>query len=197
MKLEETHPYNPFSSDPLNHAEVARLIGKWSVEAAMETGTYHGHTTLALSFLCEFVVTAELDPLKAATAETLFQSAGRHNIRLIRKSSLDAIAEVRDELKNHRSLYYLDAHWNDYWPLLDELKAIASITGPKPVIVIHDFQVPGHPDLSFDTYKGVSLNLDYVSLALDEIYQGRNSIHYNALAFGSRRGVLYVEPENY
>lgn len=187
--------FSPFSGDPLLLAEVARLIGKWRVGAAVETGTHHGHTTLALSLLCAGVATFETDPSRADLAEALFRRTGRDNIRLFRLSSEAGISALNEELGGGRILYFLDAHWNDYWPLLDELKAIAKVAGPKPVIVIHDFQVPGRPELGHDTYKGVKLNLDYVHRALEEVYRGRFSLHFNSEALGKRRGVLFAEPE--
>lgn len=187
--------FSPFSGDPLLLAEVARLIGKWRVAAAVETGTHHGHTTLALSLLCGAVATFETHAARADVAESLFRRTGRDNIRLFRLSSETGIAALAEELGAGRILYYLDAHWNDYWPLLDELIAISKVSGPKPVIVIHDFQVPGRPELGHDSYKGVDLNLDYVHRALEGVYRGRFSIHFNSEALGKRRGVLFAEPE--
>jgi hypothetical protein len=41
----------------------------------------------------------------------------------------------------------------------------------------------------------VDLNLDYVHRALEGVYRGRFSIHFNSEALGKRRGVLFAEPE--
>jgi hypothetical protein len=45
-------------------------------------------------------------------------------------------------------LFFLDAHWYDYWPLLDEIELITSKV-PRCVIIIDDFQVPGRNDYVF------------------------------------------------
>jgi hypothetical protein len=39
-------------------------------------------------------------------------------------------------------LFFLDAHWQDYWPLLDELRAIQEHY-ERGVIIVHDVRVPG------------------------------------------------------
>jgi len=195
----QSHPpaLTPFNGDSFLHGEVGRLIGRWGVEVAVETGTHAGHTAVALSLLCERVVTIEIDPRRAEAAKALFESVGRSDVvDLIRGSSEQVLDALRVELGGRRALFYLDAHWQDYWPLHDELRAIARIEGPRPVVVIHDFQVPGRPYLGFDTYKGMPLDLNFVRDGLEAVYQGACTIRYNSLAAGARRGVLFAEPED-
>lgn len=195
MRVGEPINFIPFNGDSLLHGEIGRLIGKWGVEVAVETGTYHGSTTVALSLLCSKVFTFENIPENSNIAESIFETLNRGNIYLIRQSSDKGISDLVDDLKGHRVIYYLDAHWQDHWPLLNELKAIAMIGGPKPIIVIHDFKVPGRPELGFDCYKNSVLNLDYVSEEIDKIFQGRSCFHFNSLALGKRRGAIFIEPE--
>jgi hypothetical protein len=143
------------------------------------------------------VMTAEIDPRYADAAQAVFDAAGRAaTIELVRGSSEAILAARRDALSGKRVLFYLDAHWHDYWPLRDELRAIAGIDGPRPVVVIHDVQVPGRPHLGFDAYHGTPLDLEYVRDGLDAIYHGTCVFHYNDVAAGARRGVLFVQPRS-
>ncbi|MFT6380150.1 MAG: putative O-methyltransferase YrrM [Akkermansiaceae bacterium] len=145
---------SPFNNDPFLHAEVARLIGKWGAEVAFETGTYHGHTTLALSLLCPRTFTAEIDANNFSHACELFDQVYEHgNIEANQGTSPEVLKQNLPEVSGARTLFYLDAHWESYWPLLDEAKMIAQQDAPPPVIVIHDFEVPERPDLGFDSYN--------------------------------------------
>jgi len=88
--------------------------------------------------------------------------------------------------------FYLDAHWEKYWPLLDELQVIAD-NGVQPIIVIHDFFVPGS-NLGFDKYDGQRLDFEYIEPSLQKIYGNNFTYEYNRYATGARRGIIYVFP---
>ena len=65
--------------------------------------------------------------------------------------------------------------------------------------MIHDFQVPGYPDLGYDQYKDIKYNFDYVKEHLDAIYGGVEgySYYYNSDAVGAKRGCLFVLPKEW
>lgn len=190
-------PITPFNRDTFLHAEIARLIGKWHVQVAFETGTYHGYTTLALSLLCELTYTVEINELHFARACAFFDGIGERGQIISDCGSSQVILEANlAELSGKRTLFYLDAHWGHYWPLLDELKAIAKLDAPPPVIAIHDFKVPGRPDLGFDSYDGQDLELAYIEKSLKAIYGDEGyDFHYNSIAIGAHRGVIFIEPK--
>ena len=48
-------------------------------------------------------------------------------------------------------LFFLDAHWENYWPLPEEIEYISE-TGRKAVIVVDDFEVPGRTAFGYDDY---------------------------------------------
>ena len=58
------------------------------------------------------------------------------------------------------SLFYLDAHWETYWPLADEL-AIVFGECENPVVVLDDFDAGN--GLDFDEYGGKRLDFEYVA----------------------------------
>ena len=190
-------PICPFNRDAFLHAEVARLVGRWQVGVAFETGTFRGHTTIALSLLCELTYTAEINEESYDRAAELFELAyERGDIIADLGTSPEIIRASIPEITGLRVLFYLDAHWEDYWPLLDELKVIAELSAPPPVIVIHDFKVPDRPDLGFDSYGDQDLDYDYIRQSLTQIY-GENGydFHFNRVAIGAHRGVIFIEPK--
>src|SRR5690606_9109664 len=81
---------------------------------------------------------------------------------------LDQILQDIDP--NDKVFFFLDAHWEDFNPLLDELSIIAKY-GFKPIIAIHDFKVPGRPELGFDTYKDIIYEWDWIKDSIEEIFK--------------------------
>src|SRR5690606_34701363 len=106
--------------------------------------------------------------------------------------------ELPDILTYHEGggdkiLFFLDAHWQQYNPLLDELKVIAE-AGLKPVIVIHDFKVPFRDDLGYDSYNGQDYDYTWIQDSLHAIYGSNFTTRYNDQATGAKRGVIIIEP---
>lgn len=84
---------------------------------------------------------------------TIFSS--NPNVRFVHGSSEKALARMVEtgEVKaDNNPFFYLDAHWNDYWPLRDELSVVLSLD--RAIVVIDDFEVPDHPEWGYDIYKG-------------------------------------------
>merc|ERR1712072_1323891 len=74
--------------------------------------------------------------------------------------------------------FYLDAHWQESWPLQDEILAIPN--GP--------FQ--------FDSYKGNANSLEYVESALDKAFPSGYVHYYNTVSLATLPvGKLYVVPQ--
>src|ERR1044072_3114133 len=57
-----------------------------------------------------------------------------------------------------KTLFFLDAHWQSYWPLRDEIRAMSPGQG---IIVIHDAVVP-NSDLGHDACAGQAITYDYL-----------------------------------
>lgn len=118
---------------------------------------------------------------------------GLTGISLIEQNSPDGLRTLlqNDELDPRRTLFFLDAHWFPYWPLLDEIAAIPRGAG---IIVLHDVRVPDCPGLGFDTYHGHELSYDYVRAALTEWSPDHCVLYNDESAEGSRRGAMVVYP---
>lgn len=183
-------------------AEVLRLQNKHRLLAAIETGTCLGVTTGWLKQHFIEVSTCEVhEPFLRLAVCYLDTVEGGH---LMYRHG-DSPEFIPDALNWHnsgdRTFFFLDAHGisgtgTERCPLLDELAAIAK-AGVKPVIVIHDMMVPGHPDLGYDRMPdGRPFSIDLVRPSLDAIYgHGNYSHHFNSKSEGAMRGVLYIEPK--
>jgi hypothetical protein len=81
---------------------------------------------------------------------------------LSNQNSVDFIGGIASQL-DERTLFFLDAHWYNYCPLLDELAVIARHRLRPAVIAIHDF-VTGHPDqLGYDCYQSQPFTLEWIN----------------------------------
>jgi hypothetical protein len=219
-------PYQdmPFNGDGYAAHEVLRLKAKHGLTAAVETGTCYGSTTLFLWEHFRHVNTTEIHrPTFDIAVDRMCQQVGVYVANDIGTSSVwigghghegqpnsikANLGSSPDVIQRHgpawahsieggdRFLFFLDAHWGNVCPLHAELDAIAQ-AGIRPVLMIHDWQVPDRPDLGHDYFPdGRPFSLENITAALDLIY-GRDGWehHYNDEAEGARRGILYVEPK--
>jgi hypothetical protein len=188
-------PYQeyPWNRDGYLAAEVLRLRDEHGLTCAIETGTCLGSTTLWLSDNFTHVWTFEIHGPYLAIAHKRFGDTA--NIESLLCDSVQGLKRTLVDF-NAPFLLWLDAHWGEHCPLLDELDAIAT-AGIKPCIVIHDFQVPG-TDFGFDKMPdGRPFNLDLIGAHLDRIYgPGGWKHNYPTMVEGARRGWISIEPNH-
>jgi hypothetical protein len=119
------------------------------------------------------------------------------NVRLFIGDSGELLGDMLPMLRwGEPFLFYLDAHWKEHSPLLEELEGIAAAElFRKPVIAIHDFYNPLHPEYGYDRWDIGTYRLELVAGAFVKIYGKDGWRHwYNEEAGGSKRGIIYVEP---
>ena len=185
-----------YEGDSFIGHEIKSLVQRFGVSIIFETGTFLGATTKKLAELAP-VYTVEIVPENFEKACANVGDSNKNYVKLKLGNSVDLLKEwlPNFRLKQDSCLFFLDAHWNDYCPLLDELKVIAE-NGLKPVIVIHDWKVPGRPDLGFDSYKGQDYTFEWIQESMEKIYGVDGySYHYNDQAEGAKRGVIYLYPK--
>ncbi len=103
-------------------------------------------------------------------------------------------------MKSELPLFYLDAHWYNYWPLLNEINAISEHFKDNCIIIIDDFLVPGRPELTFDTYKGTPNSLEFIKESLPKCFQ--DPFYYfnsksNMTTNFPATGKIYIFPNKY
>ena len=178
-----------FEGDTYIEAEVKRLAEKHKVTTIVETGTYQGNTTLKFAGIVKNVLTIESNPSYHAAVQPKIKG---NNVQSV---LADSAAYLLSNKLEGVLFFYLDAHWGKVCPLLGELQAIAK-NGYKPVIAIHDWQVP-NKDFGFDKFPdGKPYTIDVIKPYLDAIYGlDGYTFHYNENAAGCYRGMIYIEPK--
>lgn len=189
--------------------EISKLIKKFNIERIVETGTYLGWSTKFLDSFNISVDTIEInqDYLRRAKIN-LFESK---NVTFHLGSSPFVLDKILK--KNEKNvLFFLDAHWEKYCPLLDELKLISK-KQIKPVICIHDFFVPDGNKMrngndfilvesgkgskfGYDEYEGKALNMNYIKSDLEKIYDNKFDYHYTDKIDKVDSGIIYIYPKH-
>jgi hypothetical protein len=170
------------------------LAKKHKSTTFFETGTWHGETARDVARHINQVVTVEVNRPFYDIASKILTDIDNVTLKLGSSPVVmeDTLVENQEGL-----IFFLDAHWEQDWPLLDELRVIAE-KNIKPVIMIHDFYVPdedGNARFHFDSYNTQPLNMEYVKGALDSIYGVEGYTYFYSDKVENDSGVLYVEPK--
>lgn len=190
------HQWNEFNNDNYVAAEVLKLKSKFKCTVFCETGTCLGSTSIWAAENFKNVVTFENHAPFFEIAKKRKEILGTKNLEQHFINSVDGLKEVLPKIKDKNILFFLDAHFQNYCPLLDELKTIKE-NNLTPVIVVHDCKVVGEPALGYDTWNGIEISYETMKHYLDEIYgEGKYSYHYNSdkESTAVKRGVIYIYP---
>ena len=176
-----------FSRDNVLHEQVVGFHQRYGFRCALETGTWKGHTTVALSRIFPAVYTIEVNAERFEANKPRF--AEYANIHAFQGESPQVLLTLIERLE-FPLFAFLDAHWGENWPLRDELKILLSIRRPK-LLLIHDFKVPGR-NFGYDRYANQECSLEYIAdlLPHDECRYTFNSY---AAPQSERRGVIFIE----
>lgn len=181
------------NQDTFAQAEFIRLKDEFELVNAVETGTCLGYTTDFLAKHYNQVRTIEINQhfLDIAIANRL---VNRKNVICFKGDSKDMLRTALSGLDD-KTFIFLDAHWGSHCPLHEELEQIKG-AGINPVIAIHDFVVPNHPELGFDSINGQPFTYDWLKPSIDNVYgEGNYNIHYNSESCGAKRGIIYITPK--
>jgi hypothetical protein len=191
-----------FNDDTFIPQEFLKLKDKFLIKNAVETGTCEGETTKWLANNFDNVFTIEINTDFLAKAKN--NCANLTNINFLFGDSSILIKDVINIVKNERTIFFLDAHWGDYCPTAVELIEIKNMN-IKPIIVIHDFYVPGkshpegmhnigHPGWGWDYYPNFKYNWESIEKYIIDIYGTDYEYYYNEEVNGMRRGCIYIVP---
>jgi hypothetical protein len=180
--------------------DIQKLAEKFNIKRIIETGTYKGWSTNRLCDLGVPVETIEVDESNFKEAKSFLSS--RDNVKMYHGSSPEILETILEDGEENL-LFFLDAHWYEYWPLKDELRVIAE-KNIKPVISIHDFYVPNginnEGKFGFDSWvdketnEFKQLDLDYIKESLEKIFGEKYEYHYNSQFDSVDRGLIYIYP---
>jgi predicted O-methyltransferase YrrM len=170
---------------------IVYLKKRYKLQDAVETGTYQGNTSKALSMLFDKVYTIEVTENSYQNSQKSLASSD--NIELIFGSSEQKLDELLPNLTNRRILFYLDAHWDQNWPILKELSAISKTHKDNCVIIIDDVQVPGYSSIAYDSHQGEALSYDYIKEVIGQVFTN-HSVHYALPSDYNKRAKMILIP---
>lgn len=179
-----------FAGDYYIKYELEKLINKFGVKSIVETGTAEGKSTLEMSSMVNNVYTIEINEKSYNVAQERLNKS--KNVKMYLGNSPEVLRSIIEEIE-YPALFYLDAHWFNYWPILDELEIISqSNHADETLIFIHDFVVP-NTNYGYDIYNNQPLDIKYIK---EKLFKINKSIKYfyNKKALGKKRGVLYAHP---
>lgn len=190
------HQLEPFNGDHFIEQEFLSLKEKYNIQTAIETGTCFGSTTKFLANHFKKVISIEINKQFLDIARSLIGPL--ENVTTHCGASEELLDTILDDeiLLKGNMLFFLDAHWESHCPLQDELKIIAKHK-LRPVIAIHDFQVPGQPGLANDSYNGQPFTFEWLQPLFNDIYGVGGYTHYYNTEINSTEikvGIIYIIP---
>ena len=186
-----------FEGDGYLKHSIEELVKSEGIKAIIETGTFMGASTLQFVQMVDNVYTVEVNETYARQAA---QNLEKRDVglgaflQMYLGSSVNWLYQILAEAKEKGNiLWFCDSHWGPHNPLLQELEIVRQ-SGLKLVIVIHDFKVPGHPELGYDSYNGQDYDFAWIQPSIERIY-GQNGYDYwyNSEAEGAKRGVIFIK----
>ncbi len=162
----------------------------YKVNTVVETGTHRGASTRLFAILFDEVHTIEI----LESSYTLCKNALKKdtNVKCHLGSSETVLQKLLPTLKDKSVLFYLDAHWNDHWPLRQEIEVIGKTHFDNCIIVIDDFKVPGRSDLLFDHYGRHECSYEYIADKLHEVYSDYKMFYVIPRAVSSRAKLVLM-----
>lgn len=140
-----------FHGNRAHHKLVYGLIEKCGVTSFVETGTHYGATTRHVASRCPQLPVYSCEINDEYYAESARRLAQFQNVKVSQESSEKFVSRLVEEgVLGDLPMFFLDAHWHDYWPLADECAAVGKL--PRFVLMVDDFLVPGRPH--FETSAG-------------------------------------------
>jgi cephalosporin hydroxylase len=182
-----------FNQDYYLSEKFLEIKNEYNLNTVIETGTYHGTTTSWFSKHFKDVYTIESQSAHFEEASKIIGHI--NNIKMSLGDSSELLKEILPSIDDNKTIIFLDAHWYTN-PVLAELDAIKE-SGKLPILAIHDFMVPDHPEFGYDEYpdQNIVYNWEWIEGHINSIYgKGGYSKDYNAKATGSMRGCLFIFP---
>lgn len=180
-----------FNQAPELSSIICYLKKVYNLDIAVETGTFKGNTTTALSYIFDTVYTVEINDYYHKCAQESLNHL--KHVEILKGSSEAVLKTLLPTIKHNRPLFYLDAHWEENWPLREEIIAIGKTHKDNCVIIIDDAQVPNNLDIPCDAYKGQALSYEYIKDVLPHAFT-YYTVHYIIPKDIHCRGKLLILP---
>jgi hypothetical protein len=155
----------PFNGQRQRAAAVRLIFAELPFAAVIETGTFRALTTLFLRRLTDApVATIEINPRYHAYSRQRLANAPNVYPFLGDSPAVLELLAADAAWTAGPTFFYLDAHWLDNLPLVDELRIIRR-AWPNFVALIDDFKVDGDEGYGYDDYgPGKSLERSLIEI---------------------------------
>jgi hypothetical protein len=194
-----------FNSDPIVCQEFLKLKNLFNVKCVLETGTYEGNTTIFLAENFEAVYSVEITEHFYQLSKSKCNNLS--NVKIFKDSSEKFLSQILPSLNEEYEsiIFYLDAHWENYWPLKDEILEISKYFKNRAIIIIDDFYVPNR-NFQFDSYQNLNCDWNFIENEIKKCYDDNEFLYYYLniternmpIRDGSIGGVgkIYIIPKN-
>lgn len=186
----------PFNGDTFICQKFLELKKQYSITTAIETGSCFYSTTEWLAENFEQVYTVEIN--NDFARHGLHKVENRSNVQWAIGDSLHFLPVLKHKIQYERCIFFIDSHWEEHCPLLDELQIIAELElSQPPIITIHDF-FTGNPELGYDTYHGQPYTMEWIQEKVDALNVTYKTVYkpvFNTELAGAKRGIVYLIPE--
>jgi hypothetical protein len=162
------------------------LRDAFQIVTFFETGSYYGLSTRILAEHFEKVYSCEANRDYWKIAKQNNQN--KKNVVLKLQNSSEFLRANVKEGQQHVG-FFLDAHCDGKWPLLQELEVIAE-KKIQPVILIHDF-FSNKPHLLSNAAKKITMQ--YVNNAIESIYGLKFSFSQIDMSKFSSTGIFHAK----
>ena len=165
---------------------VEEIIGNLPLERIVETGTFRATTTTLFASSTRIPI----DTVEIQRQYFLFSKWMLRRHRHVSITQDNSVPFLRALIARHRPIartwfFYLDAHWYNYLPLLDELTLVSDNLA-EAVVMIDDFQVADDAGYGFDDYGATGrLTLDYLAPLADRGFV----VFYPSIPSGEESGM--------
>lgn len=173
--------------------KLKKVIDDLGIELVVETGLNDGQSTLAFARMAPRVIGIDIDPSCVACTQGRLIVAEMKNFEILTGNSPDVLRSIMGRIPSEKTMFFLDAHWDDPTPLLEEIRTIPAGHG---VIVFHDFLCPG-TDFGWDhvLINGVHIPMDYDLVRADLTrWSNTHRLEYATQVSASKRGSAIVFP---
>lgn len=164
---------------------ISELLNKINFDSIIETGTEYGFSTAYFSTFGKKVISIEKSKPLFYLAKKKLENFKNIHLILNDSKNIKNILNQNEIDKESQVFFYLDAHSENDYPLLEELEFITS-NYKKNLILIDDFQVPDDDGYGFDSFNGRKLNLKLISKSL----MGKNFIYFPIISSDIETGRL-------
>ena len=185
--------FGPLNGQAGRQALVEEILALCQPQAIIETGTYLGTTSKWFAERTSVpILTVESHPDRHKEARAALQH--RPHVHAVAGDSRDLLRSWAGdaELPNDNCFFYLDAHWNQDLPLVEELDVIVEHF-VDPIIMVDDFEVPGDEGYGFDEYgPGRALTLEIIPSTLRTSFVPLFPTLLSSHETGYRRGTVVL-----